>query len=338
MKDNKILFHSAILLLLVVLASTSCTFQIVKPLPPIEIAFKSFHGRYVTAMGEDDDWVLRQKTELTDCGRFIQHHLANGKIALETCQGRYVTAPKTGDTRSDWMLGQESELSDCGQFDRSDLGSDRVAFKTCVGNFFTAGDGGWPPPLPWSVVAETDILQDWEIFTVLPPYPALPLVIADFDRCKGVTNRGGQMGTAYDPESDDTIVVSYVQEEGRGCIAGLEYDMVGWSGFWIRLGDADLSPYSQLVFDIKGDSQENVSEWIKIELKRSGGQEVSTLYTSGVTTDWQTTSVNLRGFEGSLSSFTDMEELIFVFEANGSRKTGMIYLDNIALRRASGNQ
>ncbi len=117
-----------------------------------------------------------------------------------------------------------------------------------------------------------------------------------------------------------------------GCIARLKYNMVGWTGFWIRLEDADLSPYSQLVFDIKADSQENVPEGIKIELKRAGGQEVSILRISGITTDWQTMHVNLRDFEGSLASLTDMEELVFMFEANGSRKTGVIYLDNIALR------
>ena len=165
MKDNKILFHKAILLLLVVLVTTSCI--IIRPPPPRKITFKSHHGRYVTAMGEEDDWALRQEIELSDCGWFTQHHLANGKIALKTCYGRYVTAPKSGASRRDWMLGQESKLGNCGQFDLYELGSDRVALKTCAGNFFTAGDGSWPPPLQWSVVAETDILQDWEIFTVL---------------------------------------------------------------------------------------------------------------------------------------------------------------------------
>jgi hypothetical protein len=140
------------------------------PLPPIKVAFKSHHGRYVTAMtGEDDDWSLRQKTELSECGWFTQHHLANGKIALETCDGRYVTASISGTTRLDWMLGQESELDDCGQFDLYTLGSDRVALKTCAGMFFTAGnDGvGWEGKLAWAVVGETDILQNWEIFTML---------------------------------------------------------------------------------------------------------------------------------------------------------------------------
>jgi hypothetical protein len=135
--------------------------------PSPKVALVAFHGRYVTSMGEDDDWSLRQKPELGDCGWFTQHHLANGKIALETCHGRYITAPRTGTERQDWMLGQESGLGPCGQFDLYELGSDRVAFKTCAKKFFTAGDGNWPPPLQWSVVAETDILLDWEIFTVL---------------------------------------------------------------------------------------------------------------------------------------------------------------------------
>jgi hypothetical protein len=137
----------------------------VTPLPAVKIALKSFHGRYVTAMGEENGWVPIQETELRECGRFIQHHLANGKIALETCRDRYVTAPKTGTERLGWMPRQESKLGDCGQFELYDLKSDRVAFITCAERFFTAGDGGREPL--WSVGRETDILLDWEIFTVV---------------------------------------------------------------------------------------------------------------------------------------------------------------------------
>lgn len=167
MKDNEIHFYIPILLLLVVLASVSCTFEFINPPPPIKVAFKSSHGRYVIAMEEDDAWALRQGTELSDCGWFTLHYRANGKIALETCHGRYVTAPETGTTRWDWRLGQESKLSECGQFDLYDLGSDRVAIKTCAERFFTAGDGNWPPPLQWLVIAETYNLEAWEIFIVL---------------------------------------------------------------------------------------------------------------------------------------------------------------------------
>jgi len=351
MKDNKVLFHITILLLLVVLASTSCTFKIVDldametaipatltAVPSTQkVALLSFHGRYVTAMGGGGGWLLKQEPDLSDCGWFTLHHLDNGKVALMTCHDRYVTAPKTGATRSDWMLWQESERGDCGEFVLHDLGRDGVALETCVGRFVTAGDGNWPGELAWSLVGETYDILAWEMFTVLQPYTPPPPVIANFDSCTGATKLGGQMGTAYDPKSDDTIVVSYVQEAGRGCIARLEYDIVGWSAFWIQLQGADLSPYSQLVFDVKADPQK-VPERVKIELKRAGGQEVSILYLSGITTDWQTMSVNLRDFEGSLSSFTDMEELVFTFEANESGRIGVIYLDNIALRRAWGNQ
>jgi hypothetical protein len=161
-------------------------------------------------------------------------------------------------------------------------------------------------------------------------------VIADFDNCRGVTKQEGTMGAAYDAASRDKLVESYVQEAGRGCIARLEYDIVGWSAFWIQLQGADLSSYSQLVFDIKADSQKKFPGRVKVELKRADGQEVSILYISGITTDWQTMSVNLKDFGPSyarpLSSFKNMKELVFTFEAGQSGKTGVIYLDNIALR------
>ncbi len=146
---------------------SGCGDLITPPAPPIKVAFRSFHGRYVTAMGENSGWVLRQELELSECGWFTQHHLNNGKIALETCHDRYVTAPITGTARSDWLLRQELELGDCGQFDLYELGDDRAAYKTCAGKFFTAGNDSWEPPLQWTVVAETDIFGGWEIFAVL---------------------------------------------------------------------------------------------------------------------------------------------------------------------------
>jgi hypothetical protein len=137
--------------------------------PSPRVALVSFHGRYVTAMGEDGDWSLKQEPKLSDCGWFTQYHLDNGKIALVTCYGRYVTAPRRGTTRWDWELWQESGLGDCGQFTLHDLESDGVAFETYSGNFFTAGDGNWESGLQWSVVAEADVIDAWERFTVLQP-------------------------------------------------------------------------------------------------------------------------------------------------------------------------
>lgn len=133
------------------------------------VALVSFHGRYVTAMGEDDDWALRQEEELSPCGWFIQRRLEDDKITLETCHGRYVTAPITGTTTWDWMLEQGLEPGGCGRFVVHGVGSDGVALETCAERFVTAGDGNWPGDLAWSLVGETDQIQDWECFTLLQP-------------------------------------------------------------------------------------------------------------------------------------------------------------------------
>jgi hypothetical protein len=165
MKNNRTLFHTSILLLLTISVISSCTFEFINPPPTTRVAFKSIHGRYITAMGAEDNWMLWQEEKLGECGWFTQHRLANGKIALESCYGRYITAPHSGATRWDWLLKQESKLDNCGQFDLYELGNDEVAFKTCANKFFTAGDGNWDSGLEWSIVAETEIMKTWEIFT-----------------------------------------------------------------------------------------------------------------------------------------------------------------------------
>ncbi len=137
--------------------------------PSPRVALLSFHGRYVTALGEEEDWSLGQEQVLSDCGLFTQRQLDNGKIALVTCHGRYVTAPRRGTTRWDWALWQESALGDCGQFILHDQGDGEVALETCAGRFVTAGDGSWGEGLQWGVVAETDTIDDWERFALIAP-------------------------------------------------------------------------------------------------------------------------------------------------------------------------
>jgi hypothetical protein len=294
---------------------------------PSKTIVLSYHGRFVTAMGAADNWLLRQEPALIDCGKFTLHYLDDGKVALMTCHDRYVTAPKSGVERKDWLLWQEPELGECGRFELSDLSGDQVALKTCAGNFVTAGDAGWDPGLEWSIVAETADLRDWEIFTLLQPLPPRPLVIANFDSCK----EEAIWGAAIEPLSGDSLTISYLNEVGRGCSARLEYAIADWSAFWIRLTEADLSPYSQLVFDIKAEPK-NIPGQVTLELKQAGLTEVSTLLISELTTDWQEKSVNLEDFDGSLSSLADIEELAFKFDAGNSGSTGVIYLDDISLR------
>jgi hypothetical protein len=233
--------------------------------------------------------------------------------------------------REDLLLWQSSQETSCGEFLLHHLGDDKVALQTCANRFVTAGDGGWGD-LAWSLVAEQTEILAWEEFAVLQRYAPLP-VIADFDICIGVTNSGGSTGVVFDDSSNDQMEASFVREAGRGCVAKMEYDMEGETGFWLRLGDIDLSPYTELAFDIKVNSQTNAPKAYRVELKRADIQEVSVLPITGITTEWQTLSVDLSEFEDNLSSMDYMEELVFMFEAGQGRRTGEIYLDNVVLRR-----
>jgi len=123
----------------------------------------SSHGRYVTAMPDD---TLRQTPELSDCGRFTLRRLDDGLVAIETCQGRWVTAPLTAVAAVDWKVTLSPSLGDCGQFVLHALGHNRAAFETCAGRWLTAvGDNGDPAVVGY-VIAQTYELKDWEMFTL----------------------------------------------------------------------------------------------------------------------------------------------------------------------------
>lgn len=97
---RSILVIKITVLLLALLASIGCGISrdvlratmLTEVVATREVAFRSVHGQYVTAMGEDDAWTLGQKTEPGPCGWFTLHHLANGKVALVACHDRYVTS------------------------------------------------------------------------------------------------------------------------------------------------------------------------------------------------------------------------------------------------------
>jgi len=211
-----------------------------------------------------------------------------------------------------------SELTFTFEFDRS--GKLGVVYLDDI--YVERRGEGAPTPMPECIPTQAPIL------------PSAP-VIADFNNCTGVNNLGGQMGAAY--HESDRLTETYVSELNRGCIAKLEYNISQWSAFWMKLQSADLSPYNQLIFDIRADPAPGIPGQVRIELKRANGAEVSITYVQGITNDWQTMNVDLAsfgptGYADPLSSFTKMEELVFTFEASHSGTQGVIYLDNIALK------
>ncbi|MBN1992146.1 MAG: carboxypeptidase regulatory-like domain-containing protein [Anaerolineae bacterium] len=168
----------------------------------------------------------------------------------------------------------------------------------------------------------------------LPPMP--PLVVADFDSCAGVSNLQGLMGAAYNKEAGDFLLESYTPEQGAGCVVRLEYQIKNWSGFWLKLEEIDLTLYRYLTFNIRADGPHIPGE-MKIELKRACTQthdqttcaETAKYFANSITDSWQPIPINLSEFTPPLSSFTEMGELVFVFDANLSGTEGVVYLDNI---------
>lgn len=161
-------------------------------------------------------------------------------------------------------------------------------------------------------------------------------IVADFDNCLGTNNLGGMMGAAYNPP--DSLIESYVPVPERGCVARLQFNIIHWSAFWMKLEKANLTPFSKLNFDVRANSP--VPNRIKVELKRycNDGicEEMSIIYVAGLSTEWQTISVDLDDFGSTgypgifpISSWQNIEELVFTFEAEKSGSSGVVYLDNI---------
>ena len=81
------------------------------------ITLETFHERYVIALGEREGWALGQTDDPSQgCARFTLYPLENSQVALKTCLGRYVIAPRADQDRTDWRLSQAPELDECGQF------------------------------------------------------------------------------------------------------------------------------------------------------------------------------------------------------------------------------
>ena len=104
----------------------------------------------------------------------------------------------------------------------------------------------------------------------------------------------------------------------------------------MKLNGADFSQYGNLVFDIRADPTLGIPGQVEVGLKRAGNQQVSIIYVSEITADWQLVSISLAdfsptGYTAPLSSFTEMEELVFTFSASRSGTQGVVYLDNIVL-------
>lgn len=177
------------------------------------------------------------------------------------------------------------------------------------------------------------------------------LLIADFEDCGPPNNLGGDIGAAC-PSSGclppNQLLESYPFEPPRNCIACMEYHIQDWSAFWMKLNHLNMTPYSYLVFEIRG-TGDIIGKQLKIEIKRdcrlvSGNTvcyELETRYVGEITPGWQRKRINLAEFTfpgwpppfKPIQDWSDIEELTFTVEANQSGRDGFFYLDNIWLEK-----
>lgn len=154
----------------------------------VTVAFKTAHNHYVTAMPESMNWILRAETQKIEAWeRFTLLCLCNGKVALKTYHGFYVTATDDFDEatgiRTDWVLmahtGKRLAWEEFTLFDADTskqlscwkvshrLRRDeevKIALKTAHNRYVTAMDNKWD----WIIRAEAEEIQASEKFTVIP--------------------------------------------------------------------------------------------------------------------------------------------------------------------------
>ncbi len=172
------------------------------------------------------------------------------------------------------------------------------------------------------------------------------LVIADFDQGTVTNDLDGYMGAAYDPNSGDHLLETYVPEGDEASFARLEYEIANYAAFWLQLNEVDLTEYRVLSFDIRADPSFAIPGSIEIQWRRNcpggGGQcvEVEAHRVSGITQEWRKIAIPLEEFgwsghsdSGPLKAWDNVEQLAFVFHKETSGSKGCVYLDNIVVYR-----
>ena len=166
---------------------------------------------------------------------------------------------------------------------------------------------------------------------------AATLLVDDFNRGDKPSALGGDFG-GWDKDPNDPTQgckISFDKANafgGAGYALKLDYDVdsrnPAYNGFWMKLENADLTPYKKLTFFVKGDQAKGFTNAIKLELKNA--KEVGKFTLKGITSQWQQVSIPLKDFAG-ITNWKGMTELVVVFDdTTSTTKTGTIYLDEIA--------
>ncbi len=174
--------------------------------------------------------------------------------------------------------------------------------------------------------------------------PALPagqgLAVANFDSGQKPNLIGGDFGS-WDKDPGDPTQFCHISFDranalnGAGYALKIDYDVdspnPAYNGFWMKLQEANLSSSQALSFYVKGDPNAGYTPQIKLELKNAQG-EVGHYLLQGITDEWKQVRIPLQAFAG-LTDSSRMTELVIVFDdVTSTKKSGTIYLDDIAFQ------
>lgn len=184
-----------------------------------------------------------------------------------------------------------------------------------------------------------------------------PLILCDYNNGTLSTNFGGLSGG--DEERPGTLFATVICDDGytkgnSGYALNMDYDVerLGeFSFYWIKLGKElgtergaseaiDLSNYNYLSFWIKADQEVGN---MKIELHQDANGDGIFTFSKDITSyvyanayarngiinhEWQKVTIPLKEFK-TISDWSKMLELVFVFENRAANKKGVVYIDDI---------
>ncbi len=191
------------------------------------------------------------------------------------------------------------------------------------------------------------------------------LMVSDFESGLFNNNLGGDSGAwEIDPEDDSAFchasIVGMDAAEHSGHALKLAYDVdsetenSAQNGYWTKLKNLDARPYDHLEFYVKGGAQTGFTTRFRVEIKKFKDEKrvekiKGSFVVQNVTSEWQKISIPLNKMTGILDFMDpavwkdpsigrkDLDELVFIFEGRRvDKKTGVIYVDNIAFVR-TGN-
>ncbi len=113
------------------------------------------------------------------------------------------------------------------------------------------------------------------------------------------------------------------------------------AGFWITLGNLDLTAYNVLQIELRGDPERGYARAIRIELKEPNPRRPSEMIRAswkveGISSEWKTFDVPLSRMNG-ITDWRDVREFVMTFvDRLGGAREGRIYVRKITIAQKGG--